>query len=80
MFYRLLTKQRLRSGSCAHIARAWLLSLLYEHRRIIAWRARHDPDTGKRNSWRDAWRATGENSPRFDRLWDDEFEQLTGDR
>lgn len=67
---RLLSQWPLRSGSLPHTARAYVLSLLFEWPRVRAWKRRHDPETGKRYSWWLALRATVENPPNFDRIWD----------
>lgn len=49
-------------------------ALRHEWRRILAWRGRHDPATGRRYGTWAAWNSTIENSPGFDRLWDQDME------
>ncbi len=64
-------------NSVIKVAGYYWRALRYESTRIRAWRQRHHPVTGDRYSLFDAWRATVENPPQFDRYWDDAFESLT---
>ena len=52
---------------------AWQV-LRYEPKRVLAWKRRYNPITGEKNSWVQAFRATIENPPFFDSMWDDEIE------
>ena len=74
-----LSRFHLRTGSRLHWARAYLISLLWERSRIVAWHRRHLPISGDRYGWLDAWRATVENPASVDHMWDDEFEEDTDD-
>jgi len=47
----------------------------YEWSRVLAWRKRHDPQTGKRYGTLAAIRHTAENPPSFDSMWDSEMEE-----
>lgn len=76
---RLLSQWPMRSGSRLHTARAYVLSLLYEWPRVLAWKRRHDQQTGKTYSWARALQATVQNPPNFDRMWDKHMEPTPND-